>query len=405
VGERYPQEWDAATTFLSAAVNDDPETLSALHARGVPVDVCDSGGEPALHLAARLQKTRAAARLLEIGADVRKRGPTGKTVIHYLGAFPTTVSLLGEALRRGADVNDADTWGQTPLMSAVLRGCVSGARALLAHGADPLWRDKKGGTVVHHFVAGIYGFRDGQPHDEPLALLRDLIRCGVDPNAPGPYGQTAFTVAAQKGLADVLAVLREDGGRPDEADPTGLTPLLAAAAAGRSDTARALLASGAPLDFLSAVALGLAEEVTRGLDGDPTLVNALLPDGRSSALSLALRLGHARVARHLLERGADANGRDPGATCLLSAIRSLADPAIVTLLLDRGAHVNGGDGDSNTPLHLAAREDRIDLARLLLDRGADPNALTERGCPPLDLARSEAMRELLRARGATSARG
>jgi ankyrin repeat protein len=387
------------TVFLSAAVNDDPETLSDLVAGGVPVDVCDSGGEPALHLAARLQKPSAAARLLELGADVKQRGPTGKTVIHYLGAYPKTVPLLGEALRRGADVNDRDSWGQTPIMAAVLRGCLTGARALLSLGADPLLRDQQGGTVVHHFVAGIYGFRDGEPHTEQLDLLRRLVRLGVHPNAPGPYGQTAFTVAARKGLDDVLAVLREEGGRQEEPDPSGFTPLLAAAAAGRSDAARALLAAGVPLDFLSAVALGLEREVAAFLDEDAARADALLPDGRTSALSLALRFGHAHVARLLLERGSDPDGPDPIATCLQSAIRHLPDPEIPTLLLDRGANVNGGDGDGNTPLHLAAQDDRLELARLLLDRGADPNAATERGYTPLQFARTDAMRALLRAHG------
>jgi ankyrin repeat protein len=393
-------DWPPETRFLNAAVIGDAAALRALAAAGVPLDTADSYGEPALLLAARLEQPASVKALLDLGADIASRGPTGATIVHYLAAYPKTLPLLERVVHRGGDVNDRDHWGQTPLMTAVLRGHVRGARALLALGADPLLRDEKGGTVVYHFVAGIYGFRAGEPHAEPLALLRELMARGVDPNAPGPYGRTAVTVAAEKGLLDVLDALRESGGSMSAPDPGGLTPLQTAAVHGHRQEALALLrASGVPLDFFSAVALGLEEKVRGFLSADPALARGVLAPLRTSALSLAIRFGHAGLVRLLLASGADPNARDMWTSSLHSAIRHLPDPAIVRLLIDHGANVEAGDGDNNTVLNFAVRDDRRDLAAILLEAGAAPNAETERGYRIMRFASSDEMRELLRRHG------
>jgi len=392
-------DWPPETRFLNAAVNGDAAALRALVAEGVPVDTADSYGEPALHLAARLEKPTSVKALLDLGADIASRSPTGKTVVHYLAAYPKTLPLLEGVVSRGADINDRDMDGRTPLMTAVLRGHVRGARALLALGADPLLRDDHGGSVVYHFVAGIYGFRTGESHAEQLALLRELMALGVDPNAPGPYGKTAVTVAAEKGLSDVIEALRDGGGSISASDAGGLTPLQTAAVHGQRREAITLLASGAPLDFFSAVALGMERKVMDFLAGDRALASAMLAPLKTSALSLAIRHGHAAVVRLLLASGADPTAPDLRTSSLHSAIRHLPDPAILRLLVERGANVHAIDGDMNTPLNFAVRDNRLDLAAILLDAGADPNAETERGYRPMQFTRSDEMRELLRRHG------
>ena len=388
--------WPPETQFLNAVVTGDVAAIRGLVATGVPVDTADSDGEPALHLAARLEKPASVKALLDLGADPALRGPTGTTLVHMVAAYPKTLPLLEGILARGADVNARDKHGRTPLMSAVLRGHVRGARALLALGADPGLRDDQGGTVVYHFVAGIYGFRAGEPHAEQLALLRDLIALGVDPNAPGPYGKTAVTIAAERGLSDVLVALRDAGGSISAPDAGGLTPLQTAAVHGQRAEAMTLLASGAPLDFFSAVALGMEQRVEAFLANDSLLASAILAPVKTSALSLAIRYGHAAVVRLLLASGADPNARSLWTSSLHAAIRHLPDPAILRLLIEHGANVDAIDGDMNTPLNFAARDDRLELAALLLAAGADPNAATERGYRPIQFARSDEMRRLLR---------
>lgn len=53
-----------------------------------------------------------------------------------------------EALRLGADVNSADLEGYTPLMYAANLGLVNNVKTLLAHGADPGRKSKRGETAA-----------------------------------------------------------------------------------------------------------------------------------------------------------------------------------------------------------------------------------------------------------------
>jgi ankyrin repeat protein len=400
VTTHYQEDWSPETRLLHAAASDDAAMVRSLVADGVPVDTTDTSGEPALHLAVRLEKPQASAALLQLGADVHARGPTGKTVVHFLAAYPKTLALLPDALGRGADLDAEDDFGQTPLMTALLRGHLKGARTLLELGADPCRRDNAGGTVVYHFVAGIYGFRRGEPHTEQLVLLRELVALGVDPNAPGPFGMNALTQAAEKGLADVVAALGECGGDLAARDARGVTPLQAAAVHGQRREAMTLLAAGAPLDFCSAAALGMDREVMDFLAGDATLARSGLASLKTSALSLAIRHGHGPLVRLLLTFGADPNAPDLWTSSLHSAIRHLPDAAVFRLLIERGANVEAVDGDLNSPLNFAVRDGRIDLATILLDAGASPNAPTDRGMTPLQFATNDEMREFLRSRGA-----
>jgi hypothetical protein len=50
-------------------------------------------------------------------------------------------------IETGADVNIANRWGVTPLMAAAKKGDADLIRELLAHGADPIAKDKQGKTA------------------------------------------------------------------------------------------------------------------------------------------------------------------------------------------------------------------------------------------------------------------
>jgi uncharacterized protein len=68
--------------FLSAATTGDMAMIKRLVAAGVSVNTCDTYGELAILLAARLNQPSVVRRLLELGADLDLRGPTGHTLVH-----------------------------------------------------------------------------------------------------------------------------------------------------------------------------------------------------------------------------------------------------------------------------------------------------------------------------------
>jgi uncharacterized protein len=84
---------------------------------------------------------------------------------------------------------------------------------------------------------------------------------------------------------------------------------------------------------------------------------------------------------------------------MLAAARA-DEPATVRLLVERGMSVRQRDEDGNSALHVAASAGFAGTVAVLLDAGAEVNAKNVRGDTPLDLTSSEAVRVMLKARGA-----
>jgi hypothetical protein len=137
------------------------------------------------------------------------------------------------------------------------------------------------------------------------------------------------------------------------------------------------------------------------------------PDG-DTALHLASLYGFARVARSLLDAGADPLAVNPedGTLALHDAAAGGYD-AIVDLLLERGGTsaaaaegagaaaaaastpVNHPDEDGDTPLHCAARGGHLSTVLRLLKAGADPKLENGKGCTARDESDDEKVKALL----------
>jgi len=82
-----------------------------------------------------------------------------------LPAF-ATISILGNAAKKGhveevqklvssgADINERDTLGQTPLMLAIIADQRTTVELLVELGADVNLQDKNGNTAMHHAISG-----------------------------------------------------------------------------------------------------------------------------------------------------------------------------------------------------------------------------------------------------------
>ena len=98
------------------------------------------------------------------------------------------------------------------------------------------------------------------------------------------------------------------------------------------------------------------------------------------------------VVKQLIDYGAKVNLIEDGHHGLRNNFYPLImaaqkrKPEIVELLLDAGADVNVRDEDDCTPLYIACRNGRPDIARLLIDAGADVNARGTAGWTPLHWA-------------------
>lgn len=175
-----------------------------------------------------------------------------KTILHAI-AMGDPVDVLNHVLL-GADVNEKNKQGWTPLHYATVRGKMGCAEVLIAKGAK---LDERTGTLKTplHFAAD-RGY---------LEITMLLIKNGADLSAKDDEGWTPLHFAAEKDRVDVAALLIEQGAVIDERSTGGGTPLHEASASASPEMIRLLLRNGAdksiqatngktPLDY--AVELG-----------------------------------------------------------------------------------------------------------------------------------------------------
>jgi ankyrin repeat protein len=206
-------------------------------------------------------------------------------------------------------------------------------------------------------------------------------------------------------LAGVKEALRNDPSLLDAKNSKGQSAFLLAKYYRREQVAAYLLSLHPQLDFFSACAAGRTEGVLEQIDRDENLLEARSPDGWSP-LHLAAFFGHTELAKGLLNRGANVDGRSGNAlqNTPLHAAAAGGSIDVMRLLLENGADVNARQQPGGwTALHTAAQTGNREMAELLAAHGAHLHVRADNGQTPLDLALTHGREEivqLLEERGA-----
>lgn len=403
-----------------------------------PVIRCliDAGGTPqlphsVLSSAAEAGHLEIVDLLLNAGVDVNGLGDNHASALQA-AAWGGHLDVVRRLLLAGASVDIASKWGWRPIHSALWTGRQDIAQLLLDHGARvdvfvaaatgriddlrrllreplPLGFEKSYGPLPI-----IWAVRGGQIEvlkqffDNPAALATRSTPEALPSPIPvpaSPNGLTLLHIAAQAGQVETIRWLVSRGAALEATGTENffgpyyqMTPLCAAAAAGKIAGAKALLDLGADIE---ATASRLAPNRGYAFNGSPPLVLAateghadmvafLLDHGADinseanksiAALDMAAERGQLEVGRLLLKREARVDGRPPdNASLALSPLYRAANCGhldIVKLLVAAGANVNIGANNpkwTETPLVAAARGNHADLVRYLLDHGARAEA-------------------------------
>ncbi len=169
-----------AGAALAAAVRaDDAALIKTLVAEGGNPNAEGEKGMTLLQWAMFSQNRTAFLTLLDAGADPARGNQDGLTAVH-LAAMADTKWWLEKLLERrfGADTPNTVT-AATPLMAALLAERADNVDRLLAAGADPNAKDRKGDTALH-LAASI---------NEAGRVLQ-LLEAGADPLARNAQGAT-----------------------------------------------------------------------------------------------------------------------------------------------------------------------------------------------------------------------
>lgn len=323
----------------------------------------------------------------------------------------------------GADPNERDREGTTPLGIAVEKNFLNGAVILLKYGADaslqsgleeesPLaiaGRNSKanfthlllmyGADVTQISTSGNTMLISAITKKTSVKTIDLILEYGADPNAKSKEGKTALFEAISCARADIVTSLLRHKANPNLPGPKHmLWP-----AVSQAPCLQVLLAHGADYKKTPGI-MELASSINN-VESVRILLNAGVDpnakkDGVYTPLCTSIRDDHADIFRLLLSNGADPNipaSEYPAFKCithgrlqylpeLLAAGANLRSPKgimetavssnsmeAVLWLLDQGIDINERSPKGHSPLSTAIREKNVEMVDLLIMRGADPN--------------------------------
>ncbi len=266
---------------------------------------------------------------------------------------------------------------RSAIHDAVSSGDVEKVRLLLAH--DPKLVNLESGDEIPVTPLCIAA----EAGDENMVKL--LLEAGARIEAEA-FGATVLSSAAARGRLEVVKLLVAKGAIVNTHDDP---PLIEAARNGYKDVVDFLLASGANVNVMWVVGRGNTNE---------RIVN--------TPLKAAAEGGHWEIMQLLLDRGANVNAQGTNDftalhMAVLGHFRKEEHRHGVELLLERGASVNAKGYKGMAALHLAAEgmplydPDRkvsyfesvgTDVVESLIAGGADVNAPDDDGRTPLHYA-------------------
>lgn len=259
------------TPLLKAAKAGSHEAVEKLLAAGADPNNEDSQTLTALHAAAKNNDTRMIYILVAKGhADINKiSNPSRYTALHT-AVFEKQVDAVEMLVRLGADTQQADDQGRTPLVIAGWHGCMTAARYLLeqveaepdadiaaarraAALYDAVFYEHKdvagyllesGKVDVNYCVRGTDFILNAAVRNRDTSLVDKILAAGADPNALTSKGSHALMLALGAGATDIMRHLLQKGANanlPSDGD----LPLMKAIEADKPDLVTLLLAHGA----------------------------------------------------------------------------------------------------------------------------------------------------------------
>lgn len=268
------------------------------------------------------------------------------------------------ALGEGADVNEEDDEGYTPVVLAS-GGQLAIVKLLIEHGADINHWSRENNVLI---VAASAGNRKNYEYLRPLVSKRIRATATEADVARGEVLRARnrdplvdeFVLAAARGKLEEVNSALAMGANPNSYNSNGWTPLQYAAYYGHSPVIDALLAAGAEVDMP-------AEDKGRAVAG-------------LTALGFVSGSGYTRdheaIIRRLIAAGARVDVQDArGTTPLMQATdygfpNSPGLPAAARALLEAGANLELKDAAGRTALKIAIDRKRSAIAEMLRAAGA-----------------------------------
>jgi ankyrin repeat protein len=268
------------TALMWAAGGRHPGAVKVLIEHGADVHATSAGGFTPLMFAAREGDIESGRLLLAAGARLDDTTPAGESPLLVAAASVSGVTardyrLVAEPsgheavaillVDRGANIDQADTFGQTALHHAVETGKPGLLKALIARGGNLDARlapqglpFRRGDYVSRAFFGGASAFWLAAMYGE-VEMMKTLVAAGADWRLPSRNGTTPLMVAAGLGqtdsrivpesrLLEAVKYLVSLGGNVDDTNTAGQTAVHGAAGISGHSILGYLASQGANLE-------------------------------------------------------------------------------------------------------------------------------------------------------------
>jgi ankyrin repeat protein len=184
----HPEFLRSPADVFEAAKRDRPDVLALLLDLGFPLEIQDGTGKRALHEAAALGALRAAAWLIERGAEIDPRESSYNGTPIGWAAHGDKTEMVRLLSRYSRDILTLCFNGRVDRVREILADDSSRATLVDENGITPLW---------------------WLPDDEGQAMqiVEQLLGAGADPSAKSKDGRSAADWARRRGMRDVAARL------------------------------------------------------------------------------------------------------------------------------------------------------------------------------------------------------
>jgi hypothetical protein len=173
-------------------------------------------------------------RVLATGVDVNLLDKNVDSTALAEAVGSGKLALVQLLLNFGADPNERNSSGRTPLMRLDENSSAQIVRALVNAGAKPNQRDEDGDTALMAAAAL-----------EKVEVLNALLDAGAKVNARNKEGKTALMIASEGGYVENVRALLEAGADVNRKDKEGASALTYAKASNHADVVEVLTFYGA----------------------------------------------------------------------------------------------------------------------------------------------------------------
>ena len=347
--------------LCAAARSNDYSMVKYLLDAGAKTDIADIFDQTPLALALYRERMDIANLLLEHTKDLSndklclvralRVDFAGYALLGGVGFAPLPLSecpieIIQEMIRKGADIEQRDDEGSTPLIWAAADDNYPAVKALIELGADVNAKDDRGFNVIDNVLQTTQNWELTYPRVEVIKLLVDAgAEINISTNGLGTPLNQAFNIADM----DLIRYLTECGALLD----------------GKSLPSNEFAINYAALCAMCNLPGTLKQFIPFLEEGSNTAIGEL-PDGDSimdgcTLLYLAVLAQDNKCIDILIEAGADVN--------LCNKIDSKCEYA------------------GHTPLMGAALHHNFDISRKLIEHGANPWKQTHLGLTATDLIR------------------